>query len=115
VSNRLIQLGRVPLIPDPGVAIKASQAFSLSQVRTERVVELGTAFSSLLSIIGNGIRRLADMVERAIQVRDLSMMTDKSLADIGIRRDQLPRFYDGSGFDGKVGQRRSVWLNDNER
>jgi len=42
VSNRLIQIGRVPLIPDPYVAIKGSQAFSFSRAQTERVTELRT-------------------------------------------------------------------------
>jgi len=115
VSNRLIQLGRVPLIPDPEIAIKAGQAFSLSLAQTERVVEMGRAFFSLLSSIGNGIRGFADMIERAIQVRDLSVMTDKSLADIGMRRDQLPMLYNGSDFDDRVGRRRSAWLSDGER
>jgi len=47
VSDRLIQIGRIPLIPDPYVAIKASQAFSFSQAQTERVTELGTDFFGL--------------------------------------------------------------------
>ncbi len=115
MSNRLIQIGRVPLIPDPSVAVKASQAFSFSEAQTERVIELGTSYSSLLSIIRNGIRGFVDTLERAIHIRNLSTMTDKNLADIGLRRDQLPQLYDGSGFDDIVGRRRSVWLSDSER
>ena len=115
MSNRLIQIGRVPLIPDPHVAIKASQAFSFSKDQTERVLELGRAYFSLPSIIGNGIRRCADRIETAMQIRSLSVMTDDSLADIGIRRDQLPQLYARSGFDDKLGRHRSVWLSDSER
>ena len=112
MSNRLIQIGRVPLIPDPSVAIKASQAFSFNQAQTERVLELGTAYFSLLSIIRSGMRGFVDTLERAIQIRNLSTMTDESLADIGLRRDQLPQLYDGSRFDDIVGRRRSVRLNE---
>ncbi len=115
MSNRLIQIGRVPLIPDPYVAIKASQAFSFSQAQTERVIELGTDCFGLLSTIRNGIRGFADLLDRAIQIRNLSTMTDESLADIGLRRDQLPQLYGGSDFADKVGQNRSVGLSDSER
>ena len=90
MSNRLIQIGRVPLIPDPYVAIRASQAFSFSRSQTERVTELGTDSFGLLSAIRNGIRWFGDFLERAIKIRYLSTMTGKSLADIGIRSDQLP-------------------------
>ncbi len=112
MSNRLIQIGRVPLIPDPSVAIKASQAYSFSQAQTERVTELGTAYFSLLSIIRSGIRGFVDMLERAIQIRNLSTMTDASLADIGLRRDQLPQLYNKSGFDDMMGRRRLVLLSE---
>ena len=115
MSNRLIQIGRVPLIPDPDVAIKASQAFSASRAQTERVVELGADCFSLLSTIRNGIRGFANMIEKAIQIRNLSTMNDKYLADIGIRRDQLPQLYKASGVDDIVGRRGSVWSGDGER
>ena len=115
MSNRLIQIGRVPLIPDPYVAIKAGQAFSFSQAQTDRVIALGTAYFGLLSLLLNGIRGTADMLERAVQIRNLSTMTDASLADIGIRRDQLPQLFDGSRFDDIMGLRRSAWLSDSER
>ena len=44
MSNRLIQIGRVPMIPDPYVAIRAGQIFSSSRAQTERVLELGEAY-----------------------------------------------------------------------
>lgn len=46
MSNRLIQIGRVPLIPYPYVAIKGSQVFSFSQAQTERGTELRRGFSA---------------------------------------------------------------------
>ena len=115
MSNRLIQIGRVPLIPDPDVAVKASQAFSFNQDQTKRVTDLGEDCFGLWSTVRNGIRGFVDMLETAIQIRNLSTMSDKSLADIGIRRDQLPQLYHGSGVDDLVRRRRWVWLSDSER
>ena len=115
MSDRLIQIGRVPLITDPYIAIKASRAFSTSRAQTERVIELGRAVSGLLSVIRNGARRFTDLLQRAIQIRNLSTMTDKSLSDIGIRRDQLSQFYTGNGPDTVVRQRHPVWPGDSER
>ena len=115
MSNRLIQIGRVPLIPDPDVAVKASQAFSFNQAQTERVALLGKDCFSLWSSLRNGIRRFGDLLGRAIQIRNLSTMSDKSLADIGIRRDQLPQLYIGGGVDDLVGSQRSVRSSDSER
>ena len=99
MANRLIQIGRVPLIPYPYVAIKGGQVFSFSQAQTERGTELRRGFFGLLSAIQNGIRRISDLLERAIKIRYLSTMTKKTLSDIGIRRDQLPQIYGGSEFD----------------
>jgi uncharacterized protein YjiS (DUF1127 family) len=115
VSNRLIQIGRVPLIPDPDVALKASQAFSVNEAQTARVTHLGEVCFGFWSIIRNGIQGFADMLETAIQIRDLSTMSDKSLADIGLRRDQLPQLFNKSEVDGLMGHRRSIPLNDSER
>ena len=115
MSNRLIQIGRVPLIPDPVVALKASQAFSVSQAQTERVAHLGEAIFGLWSTLLNGISRFGDLLERANQVRNLSTMSDKSLADIGIRRDQLPQLYIGSGVEDLVASERSARSSDRER
>lgn len=115
MSNRLIQIGRVPLIPDPYVALKASEAFSLSRAQTEQVIALGAAYLRIPSFIRNTIRRCADRLERAIQIRNLSMMNDTSLADIGVRREQLPQLYNASKFDQIVGPRRPIWLSDSER
>lgn len=115
MSNRLIQIGRVPLIPDPQVALKASQVFSANRDRTERVLELGTAYLNLLSTIRDGVLGFTKTVERAIQIRSLSTMDDKALADIGVRRDQLPRYYEGNSIDALVRKQSSAWLRNNER
>ena len=115
MSDRLIQVGRVPLIPDPYIAIQARQAFSTSRAQTERVVELGRTVYGLLSGIRNCARGFTDLLQRAIQIRNLSTMTDKSLSDIGIRREELSQFYVGNGSDTLFRQRPLVWAGDTER
>lgn len=115
MSNRLIQIGRVPLIPDPDIAIKASQVFSNSQSQMEQVIRLGHAYLGLWSHLRNSFRRFFDLLDRATEVRNLSTMSDQSLADIGIRRDQLPQLYHQANFGDIVGQRVSPRSNDGER
>ena len=115
MSNRLTQIGRVPLIPDPRVAIRASQAFSACRDRTEKVRNLGAAYLNLLSTIRDSLRAFTKTVERAIQIRTLSTMDDKALADIGVRRDQLPQYYVGNSFDTLDSQQRSAWSRNDER
>lgn len=115
MSNRLVQVGRVPLIPDPQTALKASQVFFSTRDQAGKVVELGAAYLELLAGIWTGLRRFADRLDRAVRIRNLSMMTDAGLADIGLRRDQLPQLYVGRGFDAKTERRASSWLTDSER
>lgn len=112
MSNRLLQVGRIPLIPDPYVALKASQALSYSQVQTDRVMALGQAYFRPLARLGKAIRRYADSLERTLQIRNLATLNDASLADIGFRRDQLPQLYYGSASYEKAG---NVRLRDTER
>lgn len=115
MSNRLIQVGRIPLIPDPHVALKASQALSFSQVQTDRVMALGQDYVRPVARLGNAIRRYADRLERALQIRNLATMNDTTLADIGFRRDQLPQLYYGSASYEKAGNIRDVRLSDSKR
>ena len=114
MSNRLIQIGRVPLIPDPRVALQASRAFSASRDQTERVIELGVSYFNLLSSIRNGIRNFTKILERAMQIRSLSTMSDQSLADIGVRRDQLPQLYRENGVDNEAQQRGDKLFSESE-
>lgn len=93
MSNRLIQLGRVPLIPDPLVAIQASSAFSQSQAQTEQVQALGRAFRDMPGDIWNVVTGFASAIDQAIRIRMLSSMNDRALSDIGLRRDQLPMLF----------------------
>ena len=115
MSNRLIQIGRVPLIPDPDIAIKASQVFSNTQAQMNQVIELGNAYLGLWSNLRNSFRRFSELLDRASEVRNLSTMSDKSLADIGIRRDQLPQLYRDANFGDIAGRRVPQRPNDRER
>ena len=115
MSNRIIQTGCIPLIPDPQVALKAGQIFTTSREQTEQVIALGMAYLDLWSNIKNSFRGLADAVDRAVQIRNLSAMSDKSLSDIGIRRDQLPQFYVENNLESVNGGRGPRWRGEGER
>jgi uncharacterized protein YjiS (DUF1127 family) len=89
VSNRLIQLGRVPLIPDPLVALQASSAFSNSQSQTNQVIAIGQSISGLW----HAITGCAKAIDNALQIRRISSMDDRLLSDMGLRRDQIPGLF----------------------
>ena len=98
MSNRLSEPGRLPLIPEPLVAARAGAIFSQSRLQSIRVFELGKAFLELPSDLWNLVRQFGKTIENAMRLRDVACMNDHLLADIGIRRDQLPGLF----LDGKL-------------
>lgn len=115
MSNRLLQVGRIPLIPDPHVALKASQALSGNQAQTERAVTVGRAFFEPLKLVGAVLHRFGNGLERALRIRNMATMNDAALADIGVRRDQLPQIFYGPAVDAKPGPNHAIRLSDVER
>jgi len=99
VSNRLNEIGRVPLMPDPLVALQTSNAISLSQNQTEQVLALGRAFRDMPKDIWNAVSGCAKAIEEATRIRDLASMEDSMLSDIGLRRDQVPHLFVNHGVD----------------
>mgnify|MGYP001292226180 CR=1 FL=1 len=93
MSNRLLHIGRVPLIPDPQTAIQASSAFAASQEQTDQVFALGRAFRALPRDIWNMVHNISRSLNEAMRMRDLSSMNDQALADIGLRRDQISMLF----------------------
>lgn len=99
MSNRLNEIGRVPLMPDPLVALQTSSAFSLSQDQTEQVMALGRAFRDMPKDIWSAISGCAKIIEEATRIRDIAAMEDSMLSDIGLRRDQIPHLFVNHGVD----------------
>lgn len=93
MSNRLIQTGRVPLMPDPMVAIQRNSAFASSKEQTNQVLALGRAFRALPMDIWNAVMGVAQSMHDAIRIRNISSMNDRELADIGLRRDQISMLF----------------------
>jgi uncharacterized protein YjiS (DUF1127 family) len=93
VSNRLLQIGRVPLMPDPQVALQASSLFESSKQQTDQVFALGRAFRQLPGDIWRVFQSCAQSVHNATRIRTLSSMNDRALSDIGLRRDQIPMLF----------------------
>ena len=99
MSNRLADAGRLPLLPEPMPAARAGAVFSETRLQSDRVFELGRAFFELPADIWNVVRHVRKSIESAISLRDVARMNDHLLADIGIRRDQLPQLF----LEGRLG------------
>ena len=93
MSNRLIHEGRFPLIPEPGIAVQASGVFAASREQTDQVLALGRAFRALPKDSWNAFHGIAQTMHEAIRIRNLSTMSDRELADIGLRRDQISMLF----------------------
>jgi hypothetical protein len=89
VSNRLLEIGRIPLIPDPAVAVRAGAVFAEALARADRVIRYKNAFFEPPARLWNALRRFGEMLERATYMRDLSVMGDRELEMRGVRRDQI--------------------------
>lgn len=98
MSNRLTDAGRIPLIPEPLLAANAGSVFSKTRAMSEKVTALGRAFFELPTMLWNLVRQVPRSIDAAMQLRDLASMSDHRLADMGIRRDQLPQLY----LDGRL-------------
>ena len=106
MSNRLSEAGHMPLMPEPLLAAQAGAAFSASRLQTMQVLRLGKAFFELPADLWNVVHRLGNAIDNAMRLRDVAGMDDHMLADIGVRRDQLPGlFVDGRLADVTAGAR----------
>lgn len=106
MSNRLADAGRLPLLPQPLVAAATGAMFTQTRDQTDRARALGRAFLALPADLFNLVRGLEKSIESARILRDLSGMSDHMLADIGIRRDQLPMMLREGRLDDFAGHAR---------
>ena len=99
MSNRLNTPTRVPLIGDPEVAERAGAALAESRARTEQVRAMGRAFADLGRAVVRFFARLNKSMDEALAMRDLANMSDHMLADIGLKRSDIPALFARGGFD----------------
>lgn len=89
MSNRLEAAGAFPLIMDPIQAMKLGQTVSATRRQMEQTVALGEAFMAPFRAIAGLLSWLGQSIDHAQEMRALSEMSDRQLADIGIQRDQI--------------------------
>lgn len=90
MSNRFADAGFLPPTPELPVAARAGAMVSQTRLQTRQAFELGRAFFELPGDIWNMLGRLARTIDTAVRLRDAVNMDDRRLADLGIRRDELP-------------------------
>ncbi len=90
MSNRLKSAGAFPLVMDPIQAMKLGQSINTAQRQTAQAIELGKAFKALFSKIFGVFSWIGRSISFAQEMRVLSEMNDRQLADIGIARSQIP-------------------------
>lgn len=103
MSNRLEATGALPLIMDPIQAMKLGQTVSATRRQMEQTVALGEAFMALFRDIAGLFSWIGRSVDHAQEMRALSEMSNRQLADIGIRRDQIAKLCAQSRLDEGLG------------
>ena len=89
MSNRLIEIGHIPLIPDPIAALKASAALNEAIDQTKRIAQYMSDFFAPSTQLVRVLRRFGDMLDRATYLRDLSVMDDRELQLRGVERHRI--------------------------
>ena len=90
MSNRMVSSFRIPMIIDPVPAGYASMAFTASRARTEQAVRLGQSFAMLFGSVGAFFVGLRQVIECALEARDLFSLTDAQLRTRGLTREEIP-------------------------
>ncbi len=115
MSNRLIQIGRLPLIPDPYAALKASAILSETVELTNNAIAYKDVFFAPSTLLLEALRRYNALLDRATYLRDLWVLDDETLESRGIKRDRIPElFFQRPANDFKY-RPRSVHAGDGER
>lgn len=90
MSNRLESVGAFPLIMDPIQAMKLGQSINNTQRQTAQTIALGQSFLGLFRGISGMFSWIGRSVRYAQEMRVLSEMNDRQLADIGLSRNEIP-------------------------
>jgi uncharacterized protein YjiS (DUF1127 family) len=102
MSNRLSTVDRVPLIPDIQIAADVADSVRISRARAQEMAEYGRQIGEMLharlvrkafKAMWRGLIWAADRVNEARAVNELSKMDDRMLADIGLKRSDIPMLF----------------------
>lgn len=88
-----------PVMPEFAISSRLGAMLFQSRAQTEQTLALGEAFFSVFRSMRNGLRRFDASVTEARAMRDLVGLSDQILADIGIKRSQIPDIIAKGGLD----------------
>lgn len=91
MSNRLNTVDRIPLTADAEVASNAAQHyFVAARSQVEQVTNYGETIAEALRAVWHALTWVERRVEEAAAMRELATMNDRMLADIGLKRSDIP-------------------------
>jgi uncharacterized protein YjiS (DUF1127 family) len=90
---------------EPGLPAPAGADISVAGSRAsyQQAVAMGAAFGALFSALGRMFSRLQSAVNEARNKGDLVSLSDRALADLGIRRDDIPAIIAIGGLGNGIG------------
>ncbi len=85
--------------PIPGLSLDDQSRF-YAEARRQQALTVAAYVGKAISAIGSVFNVLTSAIVRARQLAELSQLTDRQLADIGIKRSDIPRVVVGEPIDG---------------
>jgi uncharacterized protein YjiS (DUF1127 family) len=90
--------------PIPGLSLDDQNRF-YAEARRQQALTVAAFVGKAIKSVGLALSTLTDFIIRARQLAELSQLSDRQLADIGIKRSDIPRVVVGEPIGG---QRLSV-------
>ena len=85
--------------PIPGLSLEDQNRF-YAEARRQQALTLAAYASKAVKAVAKVFNALTDSIVKARQLAELSQLTDRQLADIGIKRSDIPRVVVGEPIDG---------------
>ena len=83
----------------PGLSLDDQNRF-YAEARRQQALHVAAYVGKAISAVGSLFSILTSAIVRARQLAELSQLTDRQLADIGIKRSDIPRVVVGEPIDG---------------
>jgi uncharacterized protein YjiS (DUF1127 family) len=85
--------------PIPGLSLEDQNRF-YAEARRQQALTVAAYVGKAIKAVGSVFNVLTDAIVRARQLAELSQLSDRQLADIGIKRSDIPRVVVGEPIDG---------------
>lgn len=93
MSNRLATTERMLKLPEVELAGGAMETYLSTRRQAETVMEYGRALADTVRAVWRAIAWIGQRVDEAEAMRDLAALNDRMLADIGLKRSDIPLLY----------------------